>query len=223
MIAQRKVAKADDENHDVENDVDGNVAVVRSRPSYVLGPAKLSTLTPARLRSLLQPHFPLPTTGEEGIAATVGGHYYNLPNIEVWCVLLNKLGRGLLDSHDGSMLKMISTANGSADALVGIILDTLPGFCDYCNNALLILARDGWEAVGGGWRHFYKQARIAVADLWVVLGRCNCSLIESLDASLNDYMTWMCQFDDILCLLTTFPDYRMDRPQETSSNLLMTA
>ncbi len=102
-----------------------------------------------------------------------------------------------MDSHDSSALKMISTANGSADALMGIILDTFPGFCDYCINALLILVSDGWEAVGGDWRHFYKRVRIAVADLWAVLGRCHCGLIESSDASSNDYLTWMCQFDNI--------------------------
>ncbi len=81
--------------------------------------------------------------------------------------------------------------------LMGIILDTFPGFCDYCINALLILVSDGWEAVGGDWRHFYKRVRIAVADLWAVLGRCHCGLIESSDASSNDYLTWMCQFDNI--------------------------
>ncbi len=45
--------------------------------------------------------------------------YYNLPDMEVRCALLNKLGNGLLDRHDGSALRMISKANGSADALVG--------------------------------------------------------------------------------------------------------
>ena len=154
-IALRKVAEADDENDDdenddVENDVDVDVAVVRSGPSYALGPANLSTLTPSRLRSLLRPHFPSPTTGEEDVAAAVGGRYYDLPNVEVRCALLNELGRGLLDRHDGSALRMISKANGSADALVGIILDTFPGFRDYCVDASSIPASDGWEAAGGG-------------------------------------------------------------------------
>jgi hypothetical protein len=47
--------------------------------------------------------------------------------------LLNKLSNGLLDRHDGSALCMISKANGSADALVGIILNMFPGFHDYVN------------------------------------------------------------------------------------------
>ncbi len=82
-IALRKVAKADNENDDFENDVDGDVAVVRSRPSYSLSPANLSTLTPSRLRSLLRPHFLSPTTGEEDVAAMVRGRYYKLPNVEI--------------------------------------------------------------------------------------------------------------------------------------------
>jgi hypothetical protein len=217
-IALRKVAEADDENDDDENDdvenvVDVDVAVVRSGPSYALGPANLSTLTPSRLRSLLRPHFPSPTTGEEDVAAAVGGRYYDLPNVEVRCALLNELGRGLLDRHDGSALRMISKANGSADALVGIILDTFPGFRDYCVDASSIPASDGWEAARGGGGsasivHFYKRAQIAVADLWAALGRRHRGSIESPDASSNDYLTRMCRFDDI-CLLTTFPDYRV--------------
>ncbi len=45
--------------------------------------------------------------------------------------LLSKLGDSLLSCHGGSALHMISKVNGSADALVGVILNTLPGFCDY--------------------------------------------------------------------------------------------
>jgi len=157
-IALRKVAEADDENDDVENgvDVDGDVAVVRPGPSYALGPANLSTLTPSRLRSLLRPHFPSPTTTgeeEEDVAAAVGGRYYDLPNVEVRCALLNELGGGLLDRHDGSALRMISKANGSADALVGIILDTFPGFRDCCVVGAppsIPASRDGWEGAAGG-------------------------------------------------------------------------
>jgi hypothetical protein len=38
--------------------------------------------------------------------------------MEVRCVLLNKLGDGLLGCHNISAMCMISKANGSADALV---------------------------------------------------------------------------------------------------------
>ncbi len=86
-----------------------------------LGPTSLSSLTPLRLRSLLRPHFP-PPPAEEGGAAPGSPPccYYDLPDVEVRCVLLNKLSNSLLDCHDGSTLRMISKANGSADALVTI-------------------------------------------------------------------------------------------------------
>jgi hypothetical protein len=73
--------------------------------------------------------------------------------VEVRCTPLNKLGDGLLDRHDGSALRMISKANGSADALVGIILDTFPSFRNYVNlDALLGTAqhRPVPLRVGGG-------------------------------------------------------------------------
>jgi hypothetical protein len=82
-----------------------------------LGPASLSSLTPSRLRSLLWPHFP-PPAGERGATPAARCCYYDLPDVEVRCALLNKLGNGLLGRHDGSALRMISKANGSADALV---------------------------------------------------------------------------------------------------------
>jgi hypothetical protein len=48
-------------------------------------------------------------------------------------MLLNKLGNDLLGCNDSSALCMISKVNGSVDALVGIILNTFPAFCDYVN------------------------------------------------------------------------------------------
>jgi hypothetical protein len=78
---------------------------------------------PSRLHSLLQRHF-LPPRAEEGGTAPASRPccYYDLLDVEVWCTLLNELGDGLLDRHDGSALHMISKVNGSANALVGIIL-----------------------------------------------------------------------------------------------------
>ena len=152
---------------------------------------------------------------------------YDLPNADVRCILLNELGRGLLDKYDGSALSMICKANGSADALVGIILDTFPGFRDYA-----IVDGDGdgpgdddddvdgssseWERAKGGTRsvvHFYKRAQIVVADLWAALGRRHRGgplTAPSLESRAGGvcYPSGMCQFHDI-DLLTTFPDYRV--------------
>jgi hypothetical protein len=87
--------------------------------------------------------------------------------VEVRCALLNELGDGLLDRHDGSALRMISKANGSADALVGIILDTFPGFRDYVDldapPGVAPFPR-GWEAARGAAPtsvvHFHKRSPI---------------------------------------------------------------
>ncbi len=141
-----------------------------------LGPASLSFMTPSRLRSLLRPHFP-PPAGEGGAAPAARCCYYDRPDVEVRCALLNELGDGLLERHDGSALRMISKANGSADSLVGIILNTFPGFRDYVDlDAPGVAPSHGCEAVRGAAPtsvvHFCKRAQIAVADLWAGLGRC---------------------------------------------------
>ncbi len=228
--ALRKVAEADDDHR--ENDYGGGGRaddddnnLIRSESSYAFNPVNLIALTPAKLLSLLRPHFPLPSTsrGDEGGATTT--IVYDLPNAEVRCKLLNELGWGLLKKYDGSALSMISKANASADALVGIILDTFPGFRDY---VIIDADSDGlnddddefsseWDMVKGGTRsamHFYKRAQIAVADLWAALGRRHRGSRAITPSSEADgvvgasYPTGICQFHDI-DLLTTFPDYRV--------------
>jgi hypothetical protein len=149
--------------------------------------------------------------------------------VGVRCALLNELGDGLLDRHDGSALRMLSKANGSADALVGIILDTFPGFRDYVDLDAppgVAPSPRGWEAVRGAAPtsvvHFHKRAQIAVADLWAALGRRRRRggfgggpPSESGGGGgggggdpTDCPALRMCQFDDI-GLLTTFPDYRV--------------
>ncbi len=70
-----------------------------------------------RLHSLLRPQFP-PQVGERGATPPARCCYYDLLDMEVRCMLLNKLGNGLLRRHDGSALCMISKANSSTNALV---------------------------------------------------------------------------------------------------------
>jgi hypothetical protein len=76
---------------------------------------------------------------------------------------------------------MISKANGSANALVGIILGRFPGVRDYGDlDAPPGVAPSpcGWEATRGAAptlvMHFHKREQIAVADLWAALGRRGC-------------------------------------------------
>ncbi|KAL9191540.1 hypothetical protein ACHAXT_001246 [Thalassiosira profunda] len=198
-IALRKIAEADDATKSAD-DEDTKSGIFRAATSYGLSPDNLSALMPAKLQSMVQQHLP-PSTANEP---------YELPNIEVRCQLLNELGRGLLEQHDGSALQMIAKAERSADKLTGIILDTFPGFRDYVDT-------DGWSNGSSSpacdWEtaktsspsviHFYKRAQIAVADIWAALGRQASSSAENASDR-----THMCNFVDTH-LITTFPDYRV--------------
>lgn len=196
--ALRNIAEMDDEVGPFE--VDGMFDATGT--SYALSPVNLSTMTPTKLRLLLQPNFPSPTSDSQHDVIV-----YNLPNVEIRCNLLNELGRGLLEHHEGSALFMISKANCSADALVRIILESFPGFRDFVDTAN---PESDWESATDDSSlviHFYKRAQIAVADLWAALGRRqrHCNRNES-NTTLST--AEICKFDDI-GLLTTFPDYRV--------------
>jgi len=78
-----------------------------------------------------------------------------LPDMSERCRLLNELGQGLLEHHNGSALDMIRKANRSASRLSSIIVNTFAGFQDSCIDPLT-----------GKQLFFYKRAQIAVADLW---------------------------------------------------------
>ena len=185
-IALRKLAEIDDENSKAFDQGDDFTNGIRAESSYALSPFNLKSLTTTKLQSLLQPHFP---------SSSTSSIVYELPEIAERCRLLNELGKGLIDNHSGSVLNLISKADNSADALVGIILDTFPGFRDYVD---LTNKESSWYAVKSSMTsviHFYKRAQIAVADIWAALGRCS--------TSKNG-----CLFKDMK-LITTFPDYRV--------------
>eukprot|EP00986_Skeletonema_menzelii_P007249 scaffold2848_cov150-Skeletonema_menzelii.AAC.1 len=190
-IALRKVAEMDDasDNRQEYTGSGDSNTFVQAESSYVLSPFNLAALTSKKLQSLLQPHFP---PSSESIV-------YELPGIDVRCRLLNELGKGLLDHHNGSALNMISKANQSADSLVKIILDTFPGFRDYVDKESWTNKNNScdWNAAKSSTSviHFYKRAQIAVADVWAALGRCSTS-------------SQKCHFTDMK-LITTFPDYRV--------------
>ncbi|KAL7431462.1 hypothetical protein ACHAXH_007139 [Discostella pseudostelligera] len=207
-IALQKLAEADDDILDREGeDIDVVANIVKAASSYALSPTSLSTLTSKILHSMLSIHFPPSTSVHDDS----GGEHltvYDLPNIEHRCRLLRELGDGLIKHHNGSAFNMLSKANKSADALVGIILETFPGFRDYVDisNCSENSSNEDWETVKKSQRivHFYKRAQIATADIWAALGRSQGTATEQDTESITD----VCKFTDIN-LLTTFPDYRV--------------
>jgi hypothetical protein len=197
-IALRTVAESDD-NVEEHNNSGQERFSVQSASTYAWSPVNLSTLSPKQLECLLLPH--LPESHEGG--------YYEVPDIDVRCQLLNELGRGILDKHNGSALHMIAQANQSADALVQIILDTFPGFRDFVDENGDSKSSE-WEAAkkSSNTVYFYKRAQIAVADLWAALGRCHAeSCTEMLNTDSSRLLS-CCQFKD-MSTITTFPDYRV--------------
>lgn len=195
-VALRKIAEQDD-GHIAKSTACSCTSIIRSDETYALSPKNLSNLTPKQLKAMLMQH--IPKSDEKS--------YFEIPDIDVRCALLNELGSGLLDKHSGSALIMVAKANNNADDLVRIIMETFPGFRDFVNI-------DGssdpctWEVAKGSSTaiHFYKRAQIAVADIWAALGRnqpCTPSPINSSDRLLS-----CCQFTD-MANITTFPDYRV--------------
>ncbi len=207
-IALRKIAEADEDDLDGEEErVDSFANIVQVASSYALSPLRLSIMTPEKLSSMMNAHLP-PQSSMRDDSGTEELTIYNLPNIEQRCHLLRELGEGLIKHHNSSAVNMISKANKSADALVGIILETFPGFRDYvdvgdCSNNS---SKEDWGTVkrSRGIVHFYKRAQIATADIWAALGRYQGTATEqNSDANID-----VCKFNDIN-LLTTFPDYRV--------------
>jgi hypothetical protein len=111
------------------------------------------------------------------------------PNMKARCALWNEVGSVLSTQFDGSAMNVIERANGSAVALVELLIDYLPGFCDYVvpstttstiqDNIVKDIPSDGL--------YFLKRAQICVGD-W--------------NASLDLQLSGMDQ-------LTTFADYRV--------------
>ncbi|KAL3780183.1 hypothetical protein HJC23_013991 [Cyclotella cryptica] len=207
-IALRKVAEQDDGADKCDSTGSENIcddsSVVQSSPTYALSPTNLSKLTPQQLKDLLLPH--LPQSHDE--ASEIISTHYEIPDINVRCHLLNELGHGLLEKHNASALHMISKANKSADALVGIILDTFPGFRDYIDGD--VSSSHKWETSkkSSATVHFYKRAQIAVADLWASLGRCHKQSFALETSEKSSKLLTCCEFED-MDTITTFPDYRV--------------
>jgi len=102
-----------------------------------------------------------------------------LPNEEERVRLLREVGAGLIEHFDGSALKLVAEARGSAARLVDLVLRYFPGFRDCA-------------VYKGRQVHFYKRAQIFVGDVWGAFQG------EGIG-----------HFQDICSSLTMFADYRV--------------
>jgi hypothetical protein len=111
------------------------------------------------------------------------------PNMEARCTLWNEVGSVLLAQFEGSAMNVIERANGSAVALVELMIDYFPGFCDYVVPSKTTSAIQGniINDIPVDGLYFLKRAQICVGD-WNA----------SLDLQLSD-----------MNQLTTFADYRV--------------
>mmetsp|Transcript_3939 Transcript_3939/g.7037 ORF Transcript_3939/g.7037 Transcript_3939/m.7037 type:complete len:101 (-) Transcript_3939:239-541(-) len=95
---------------------------------------------------------------------------------------------------------MIAKAINSADALVGIMLDTFPGFRDYVDTNEWTAPTSPtceWESAKSSPSviHFYRRAQIATADIWAALGRHHGN--SSSSTLCTDDNLRVCQFNDM--------------------------
>jgi Potential Queuosine, Q, salvage protein family len=106
------------------------------------------------------------------------------PNLEERCRLWNEVGRVLRTRLDGSVSTLIASAQGSAPALVQLLVDNFEGFQDRHS---LGAASASATTTSSTVLHFYKRAQICVGD-WN----------EAMKLNLKD-------MDQV----TTFADYRV--------------
>jgi hypothetical protein len=117
------------------------------------------------------------------------------PNMKARCALWNEVGSVLLEHFDGSAMHFIERANGSAVALVELMIQYFPGFRDYVVPTTVSTTTTGKETqlqdiikdIPSDGLYFLKRAQICVGD-W--------------NASLDLQLSEMDQ-------LTTFADYRV--------------
>ena len=110
-----------------------------------------------------------------------------LPNPDERVRVIRELGQALLDDFDGSAAYLVAKANGSADRLVRLVVQHLPGFRDC-------------SIYRGKRVDLYKRAQILVGDLWASYGRRVHAAGEVSPLPFS--------FSDISCL-TMFADYRV--------------
>ena len=192
-IALKKLAEADD-ILDVESKSDathGSIQIkssktmVQAENSYSLSPQNLVNLDAKTFSNMIQ----LPQKLSDDVSKGV----FFIPNIAERTRLIVELGQSLLTFYNGSATQLIAKANQSADTLVYLILQSLPGFRDATVH-------------NGRFVAFYKRAQILVADLWAALGK-----VENLNAGdieVNSSTINYCYFQD-MDKITTFADYRV--------------
>lgn len=156
---------------------------------YALTATKLKEMTVENMTTLFREHH---------VHASSGNDNNNMkhmvpPNMQQRCALWNEIGSVLLSEFDGSALRMIERANGSAVALVELLIAHFPGFQDYVVQENLNKDDDHehvlqlQDLISSDGLYFLKRAQICVGD-WNA----------SLDLHLRD-----------MDQLTTFADYRV--------------
>ena len=110
---------------------------------------------------------------------------------------LNELGRGLEQAFHGSALELLQAAQGSACALVRLLLQHFPCFNDSCLYT--------GSASGEVRRvHFYKRAQILCGDVWAAFGM----RAPGREGGAGGQGSCPAAFHDIHAL-TAFADYRL--------------
>lgn len=122
-VALKNLAEADDRNP--------------KEDSYYFSAKRMASTTVESMESDLEPH--------------LNGHY--LDNMEKRAELWREVGQVLLTNYDGSAIRLIEAADGSAPKLVELIFSHFAGFRDE------ITIEDGRRVV------FLKRAQIFVGDI----------------------------------------------------------
>jgi len=134
----------------------------------------------------------LATLTSQQLAAWVPSH--TLPEVEERTTRLNELGMALQRNFQGLAANMVAAAQGSAVALVSLVLQYIPGFRDT-------------SVYRGCLVHFYKRAQILVGDIWAAYGKRTLPAASAGETSTNAKENPFAFFD--MPRLTMFADYRV--------------
>jgi len=105
------LAEADHNDNEKGNNHHNN-----SLDSYAFSPQNLATMTPTKMKSLLEPY--------------IDFTQYPIPNLETRCELWKELGTVLLRDYHGRFLEFLDNAHGDATKLVELVATSFPGFQD---------------------------------------------------------------------------------------------
>jgi hypothetical protein len=165
------LTRAAQSDHDAQQaiiDADSNQTPASVSSEYVFTARNLECMNVEACRTLMARYHP---------------HGKVPPDLDKRCRLWNEVGNVVQTSFGGSVSTLIATTQGSAPALVQLLVEHFDGFRDCCPIPLSSID----SATYGTMIHFYKRAQICVGD-W--------------NAALSLNLSDMDQ-------LTTFADYRV--------------